>query len=338
MARKVRGLPGWLSLASVFLATTAVAQQPAEYSTQDEAPAVSLALLGTAGGPPPHVGRAQPSTVLRVGDREYLIDAGEGAAFQLQQVGIMPNMVDAIFLTHLHWDHVLGLDYLMATGWMRNRTVPAPIYGPQGLDFFLSRQLAAIEVGEAIFRSQADARPPLYSLYPANQIDDCSAHEVYADDHVTVTAVCNTHFAEVRSEGNPYGEDAALSYRFDTASGSVTFTGDSGPSEELTALATGSDVLVAEIVDLPSIERALQYANPGGDNSVLMSHMAHQHLTPEEVGRMATRAGVETVVLHHFIIGPGFAPDQFADQVRAHFDGHVIVGQDLMVVPITSAD
>lgn len=267
--------------------------------------------------------------MLRVDGRDYLIDAGEAAGYQLLQARIPPLALDAVFITHLHWDHTLGLDYLMATEWMRGRTEKLPIFGPPGLDFFMSRQLAALEVGEDIFRAQADARPPISGLYPSHEIADCAPSKVFDDGSVTVTALCNSHFAEVRAPAHSYGEDRALSYRFDMQFGAVTFTGDTGPSKELEELAKGSDILVAEIVDLPSIERALQAANPAADNTVLMQHMAHQHLTAEEVGKLASRAGVKKLVLTHFVIGSGFDPQVFAAQVRAHFDGEIVVGRDL---------
>lgn len=299
---------------------------------------MSIITLGTSGGPPPHVGRQQPATLLVVGGREYLIDAGEGAGYQLMQAGYHPSEPDGVFLTHLHWDHTLGLDYLMAAGWMRNRTEQMPVLGPPGTSYFVSRQAASVEVGEAIFRAQATQRPPLVSLYPVTDITSCEDHEVYRDDAVIVRAVCNSHFAELSAGAHAYGEDVALSYRFDSAQGSVTFTGDTGPSAELEALAAGSDVLVAEIVDLPSIGRALAYASGGSDITPLLTHMAKQHLTPEAVGQMATRAGVKTVILTHFVVGANFDVDELAPQVREHFDGEVLVGHDLQRFEFGTAD
>jgi ribonuclease BN (tRNA processing enzyme) len=323
------------------LATLAAAfalGQPAAAQEQAAVGDFRIITLGTAGGPPAHRGRAQPATLLQVGGQDYLIDAGEGAGFQLMQAGVPANALDAVFITHLHWDHTLGLDYLMASGWMQNRRQPLPVYGPPGLDHLLSRQLAAVEVGEDIFRVQAPHRPPLAALYPAQEVQACADHEIYRDGQVQVRAVCNSHFAQVSAGSHSYGEDRALSYRFDTAHGSVTITGDTGPSAELEALALGSDVLVAEVVDLPSIGAALERASPGTDITPLLHHMAQQHLTPQEVGRMATRAGVRRVILTHFVVGAGFDVDSLAAQVAEHFDGEVLTGHDLQVFTVASAD
>lgn len=317
-----------------MLTGCAAAQAGAAGRTEAPTAALSVTTLGTAGGPPPHVGRAQPATLLQVGGRNYLIDVGEGAAYQLRQANIRPGALHGVFITHLHWDHALGLDYLMATDWMSGRTEPLPVYGPPGLDTFMSSLLATVGVGESIFRAQAPGRPSLASLYPSHEVDGCQPLEVFKDDAVSVRSVCNSHFAEVRAAAHPWGEDRSLSYRFDTAFGSVTFTGDTGPSTELENLARGSDILVAEVVHLPSIERALRATMPNRDLTPLLTHMAHQHLTPEALGGLATRAEVETLVVTHFVMGQDFDPTEFESLIRPYFSGDIVIGEDLATVTL----
>lgn len=316
---------------ALTLALPACAQAPIEAAAAP-APAqaaTTVVLLGTAGGPPPQVGRAQPATLVIVAGRKFLIDVGEGATYQLMQAGVPPTALEAVLLTHLHWDHTLGLDALMATDWMRGRKVPLPIYGPVGTAYLVKRQTALDEVGYDIFKSQAPGRPPLDSLYPVHELG-CGPLEVFKDAAVTVTAVCNSHFAEVHGKPHSYGPDTSLSYRFDTRHGSVTFTGDTGPSPALERLAAGSDVLVSEIVDVASVTAEMARAEPNADMTRLNAHMAHQHLTAEEVGKLATRVGVKKVVLTHFVAGRTFDKDSFAAQVRRYFAGEVVVGRDLM--------
>lgn len=295
-----------------------------------------ITLLGTAGGPPPHRGESQPASLLVVDGKAYLIDAGENAGQQLLKAGVTSQKLDAAFVTHLHWDHTLGLDYLMATGWMNGRRSVLPILGPPGLGKFVRLELAAVGLGENIFRAQADSRPKLSSLYAPREIAACAPAEVYKDATVTVTASCNSHFAHVRAKDHEYGADRALSYRFDTKYGAITFTGDTGPSEAVERLAKDSDVLVSEIVDLPSMEKALAFSNSGKDLDLLMSHMKHQHLTPGEVGKLATRAGVRKLVLTHFVYGPGFRPEEFKAQVARHYAGEIIVAKDLETVSLAA--
>lgn len=302
-------------------------------------PGLTVTLLGTAGGPPPHLNRSQPATLLQVDNRSYLIDAGEGAARQLLRAGVPSPRLSAAFISHLHWDHTLGLGYLMATGWMMGRTAPMEIWGPPGLADFVDRTATAVGLGEDIFRAQATTRPALRSLYPAKQIDLTGPTEIYRDDKVRVTAAPNSHFALIHGGRRSYGEDKAYSYRFDTAHGSVVFTGDTGVSDALTALAKGADVLVAEICDFDSMRVALERSQgPGANLDALMTHMQRQHLSPEDVGKLATEAKVKKVVLTHYVIGADFDPQAFAAQVRKFYpNGEIVVGQDLTKVQIVPA-
>ncbi|WP_068085435.1 MBL fold metallo-hydrolase [Novosphingobium rosa] len=294
-----------------------------------------ITLLGTAGGPPPHLDRSQPASLLEVDGRRYLIDAGENVGQQLARAGTPPSQVDLTLLTHLHWDHTLGLDYLLASGWMLGRNKPMPIWGPPGTRKLVDATLAAVGIGEDIFRPQAPGRPPLASLYPVRECD-VSTPQVLMEDHgVRISAVANTHYAQIHSAPHDYGADKSYAYRFDTPYGSVVFTGDTGPSAPLTQFCHGADVLVSEIVDLPSIRAGLVAVGTQGPAlETLMAHMEFQHLTPEKLGALAQEAGVKTLVLTHFVAGRNFDPQALAAALGRVFKGRIVAGKDLDVIPL----
>lgn len=307
----------------------------AQMGGRPAAKGATITLLGTAGGPPPHRDRSQPATLLQVDGKNYLIDAGENVGQQVMRAGVPPSKLDLTLLTHLHWDHTLGLDYLMASGWMMGRSAPMPIWGPPGTRKLVDRIDAAVGVGEDIFRPQAPGRPPLASLYPVREVDVTAPQVLLDDGVVKITAVANSHFAEIHSQPHDYGADTSYAYRFDTPYGSVVFTGDTGPSEPLTALAHGADMLVSEVVDLDSI-RAGMIANgtTGPALDVLMQHMEHQHLPPAVLGRMAQQAGVKVLVLTHFVTGQSFDPQTLLAPLSAEFKGRIVLGKDLMSIPL----
>ncbi|MBW4332130.1 MBL fold metallo-hydrolase [Stakelama sp. CBK3Z-3] len=312
---------------------SAIGQTKLQHSPEE--PVVSVTLLGTAGGPPPHINESQPATLLRAGGKTYLIDSGENVGQQLVRAGSSPRAVNVTFLTHLHWDHVLGLGYLMASGWMLGRQTPMPIWGPPGTSEYVSRELAALQIGEDIFRPQAPGRPPLASMFPVHEANVGSAQQIYDDGTVRVLAVANTHYAQQHAEPHSYGVDKSYSYRFETAKGSVTITGDTGPSEAVERLAKGSDILVSEICDFDSIKRAVLRATPNANVDALLEHLHSQHLSAREVGKLAQSAGVKTLVLTHYVIGPDFDPDDFTAQIRPYFPhGKIIVGRDLVQVAL----
>ena len=114
-----------------------------------------LVLLGTAGAPLPVAGRAGICSALVVDGRVFVIDCGRGAPSGFAKAGLDFSRLEAVFLTHLHADHVGDLPGMLLYGWgVRCATRPlAPIrvYGP-------SRPKTLPE-GDAIFHRQTTIHP-----------------------------------------------------------------------------------------------------------------------------------------------------------------------------------
>jgi ribonuclease Z len=90
-----------------------------------------VTLLGT-GSPQPRMDRFGPSILVEAGENKLLFDCGRGAAQRIEQIRIPFTEIDALFLTHLHSDHVVGIPDLWLTGWARGRKVPFQVWGPAG--------------------------------------------------------------------------------------------------------------------------------------------------------------------------------------------------------------
>ena len=86
---------------------------------------------GTAGSVPT-ARRGLPAILLRAGGDRILIDCGEGTQQQLLRSVGLPEL-DAIFLTHYHLDHWLGLVGMLKTFDLRARERPLTVHGPPGL-------------------------------------------------------------------------------------------------------------------------------------------------------------------------------------------------------------
>src|SRR5213596_652832 len=92
---------------------------------------LSLFFAGTAGSvPTPR--RGLPALLLRAGGDRILFDCGEGTQQQLLRSIGLPEL-DAIFITHFHLDHWLGLVGMLKTFDLRGRERPLAVYGPPGL-------------------------------------------------------------------------------------------------------------------------------------------------------------------------------------------------------------
>ena len=86
----------------------------------------------------------------------------------------------------------------------------------------------------------------------------------------------------------------AFAYRFDTADGSVVFSGDTTVNDDLVAFATGADILVHCVADLGYLERH-------GTTGAALERMAALHTDVTQVGRVAQRARVSELILNHYL-------------------------------------
>lgn len=295
-----------------------------------------LVLLGTQGGPNFHAERKECSNAIVVDGRIYVIDCGYGALGRLVDAGLNYREVGNIFLTHLHDDHTSDVVTLLSHQWTGGRVDPTLVIGPYGTEQLVEAALAYFRANTEIRLVDEDRSVQPADLFSGLDIEATAAPtEVYADDLVTVSSVENTHFPDFAREQLPY---RAVSYRLDSRDRSITISGDTAYSDNLVRLAEGSDVFVCETIDAETFrvnfdERvaAGAYAdNPEG----IWKHIVDTHATTEDAGRMAAEAGVGTLVLTHLIPGAlmDVSDDLYLEGVRRHFDGEVIVGQDLMVI------
>jgi ribonuclease BN (tRNA processing enzyme) len=323
--------------------------------------------LGTAGGPRwwgPRP-RAGIATAVVVGDACYLVDCGYQAAGQLHRAGLSPDSLRAVFLTHLHSDHVVDLPGIILFGQMAMRDQhrePVAILGPgnRGMLPPLSPQAVAEPslpcprnptpgtagmVGllvEAYGTDQADRirdslRPDPLTLFRAADItlpSDCGFHpndnphpagmapfRVFEDDRVRVTATLVRH--------PPIAP--AFAFRFDSDDGSVVVSGDTAPSENLVRLADGAELLLHEALDFDAIAAAYD----GHDRHIARATMEHHrksHTSPADAGRVAARAGVEVLALHH--LAPAHSDPSAWLPAKTAFGRTVVVPDDLQAIPL----
>ncbi|MBN9546927.1 MAG: MBL fold metallo-hydrolase [Alphaproteobacteria bacterium] len=275
-----------------------------------------LILLGTGGGPTPKPNRAAPSQVIIVNGDAYVIDCGNGVARQMVLAGVPVSSLRNIFITHQHSDHNADYGNLVWLSWATTLATKVGTYGPPPLKE-MTRLFLEMNDYDIRTRMADEGRPPLKDLIAAHEI--AGDGPVMQDKNVKVTAALVEH---------PLVKPA-FAYRFDCPDRSIVISGDTRPSENLVRLAKGADVLVHEVMYLPAIEQVIaREANA----TTLRAHLIASHTSTEDVGRIATEAGVKTLVLSHLVPGGlPIIPDQvWYDAVRPHFQGKLVVGRDLM--------
>jgi ribonuclease Z len=93
----------------------------------------------------PHFGRNHSAQILKIHNKTFLIDCGEGTQIQLKKRKIKVNRIHAIFISHLHGDHFLGLFGLLSTMNIYGRKHDLDLFGPKGLLEFIELQIQITE-------------------------------------------------------------------------------------------------------------------------------------------------------------------------------------------------
>ena len=271
-----------------------------------------LVTLGVKGGPSLLATGAMPtSTLLDLDGHRIIIDAGLGVTRALVQAGVALNRIEAIFITHLHSDHILELGGLVHTAWVSGLQTIIHIYGPEGIADHWAGFMQAMSYDHHL-RVVDDGRVPLESLVTVHTVSE----GVIPYDGLRIQALLVNH--------PPV--NFAYAYRFD-GTRSVTFSGDTTYHPPLIDFARGSDVLVHEAL-LPEGVEVILTRTGGGEK--LGHHLTASHTTITDVGRIAAGAGVGRLVLNHLVPVdfPPFTDADWQDRAALHFAGPVIVGKD----------
>ncbi|MGH1483320.1 MAG: MBL fold metallo-hydrolase [Geminicoccales bacterium] len=279
-----------------------------------------VTLLGT-GTPSPLINRFGPSTLVEVDGKMFLFDAGRGATQQMWRLKKPFGQLEALILTHLHSDHVVGLPDVWLTGWLRGpygrRDEPFRVIGPKGTENLMKHlQLAyAWDVDTRVIDQKMSREAG------AAMAEDVEPGVVYDQDGVTITAFANNHGKLI----NP-----SFGYRIDYDGRIVVISGDTKKVQSVIDAATGADLLVhsigaakQELLDSAPIWRLI---------------MAH-HIQPEEAGEVFAEASPKLAAFTHVVsltngkISP-VKPDEIMERTRTTYDGPLVMGQDLMTITV----
>jgi ribonuclease BN (tRNA processing enzyme) len=216
-----------------------------------------------------------------------LIDCGPGAMGALYRY-LDPGEIDAIALSHLHADHCLDLcGYYVAARYSPTAPWPRrPVYAPANAASRLTRAYeVAGDYGEVVESSDSMAEHFDWRIWqPSQRIGP-----------FTVRTVRVAH--PVEAYGIRVDEDGP-------GGGSMVYSGDTGPSEDLVRLADHVDLLLVESAFLDDPD------NPAG-----------MHLSGAQAAAIGQAARVRAIVLTH--IPPWHEPERALAEATPHFDGPV---------------
>ena len=281
---------------------------------------IDVTLLGT-GSPIPDPHRAGPSTLVQAGDENYLVDAGRGVLMRLAGAGCAPTMLTAVLLTHLHSDHITDLNDVITSSWALNMDNPKPlrIVGPEGTKETVARILhfLDLDIGYRLAHHDDLNEPP--------QVEVTEITKGSLDLSTTVS------ISTAPTDHRPV--DPTIAFRFDYQESSVVVAGDTVPCTDLDQLCNGAKALVhtairKDIIETLPLQRAKDILN--------------YHSSVEEAAQTAQRAGMEMLILTHYVPGIHPAENEFhelvvqlwRDRAAENFSGKVEIGDDLLKISL----
>jgi ribonuclease BN (tRNA processing enzyme) len=234
---------------------------------------VKLTVVGCSGSVPAADSSAS-SYLVQYDGFNLVLDLGQGSVGALQN-HLELNAIDAIFLSHLHPDHCIDMTCLyVARRYGRDQPhALLPVHAPPG------------------------ASDRLADAYGLDRVPGMSNTFSFHESAMT-TAIGPFRVRTALME-HPVTNYAV---RLDTPTGSLIYSGDTGPTDALAELADGADVLLCEasFVD-------------GEDNP------PNLHLTGKQAGEVAERAEVGRLVLTH--IPPWNKGETALSEARTTFSG-----------------
>ncbi|MFM8483949.1 MAG: MBL fold metallo-hydrolase [Actinomycetota bacterium] len=278
---------------------------------------MKVVLLGT-GSPLPDPQRAGPCTLVQAGAQNVMVDCGRGALMRLLAAGVLPGMIDHLFLTHLHSDHVTDVNDLVTTRWiMMPVHRPLHVWGPPGTRAMVDALLAMLGPDQSYRLAHHD---DLRHQGPL-QVE---VTELSDGDHVDVD---DLHVTAHRTDHRPV--EPSIGFRMTHQGVVAAIAGDTVPCPGLDDLCRDADIYVQTVVR-PDLVEGLAAIVPTGQRFL---DILDYHSSVEQAGHTAARNGVKTLVLTHCV--PAVQPGQ-EDEWRAlaapHFSGPVIVGPDLPAI------
>lgn len=268
---------------------------------------MTVVALGTAGAwEDPN--RRGPAIAVGQGQEVVLVDAGRGVAEALRAAKIPVSQPNVVLLTSALPENVVGLDDLLATAELAGRKEPLRIYGPKGTTEIVRAALAVAEPGMRARRAALGiaGEPPGFEV--ALPGDAFELGELV-----------------VQPRELPAGPVPSFAWRFEWR-GRVAIVSSAGWAPDALALQVkGAHLWVHEAVMLPPPEQAKELGIDADPETLRRQWALHTDVT--QVGALAQRAGVETLVLVRLRPPPVYDL-QITSLVDDTYSGRIVLPED----------
>lgn len=273
-----------------------------------------VVVLGTS-TPVPDAHRAGPSIAVIHKGEAYLFDIGGGvvqnaikARYKYDIPSLYPSQICCVFITHLHSDHTLDYVELAFTLWWRRRE-GLMAWGPVGLREMTENMYAMMAADTAIRTSGINPveNPEAYQI----DVTEISEGIIFEKDDLAIEAFDVDH-GEIKP---------AFGYLITTDDKTIVISGDTAYSAKVLEKARGVDLLFHEVISDTGLAKTSEF---------WQSYHRKHHTTASDLGRLASEAKPGKLILYHGLFY-GVPEQLIVDEVRATYDGDVVLANDLDV-------
>lgn len=274
---------------------------------------VEVIFCGTAsGGNSFNPDRANASVFVEAGER-VLLDCGSGSLERLVRAGRSINEISAVFLSHLHHDHVLALPEILMRRSFRGSGGPIPIFGPAGTAEFMTRVNHLVEL-------LAGTRPTV--SFQGGEVHEAAPVESIVLGELTASCVEVAHAPNLQCFG----------WKLTDGESSVVYSGDtSAIPTVMVPFARDADLLIHDAYTEEALTRLLEQLPPER-REIAEQVVPTTHSDVRDVGPIAQAAGVKQLALT--AIFPTENPGRLEMLAAEGFSGPVVATHDGLVIRI----
>ncbi len=274
----------------------------------------------------PAARHAQAATCFLVeagnGDK-FLFDIGTGSMANVAALMIPYDMLNKVFLTHLHTDHFGDMDALWAGGWTAGRSGGLRVWGPSGAREDMGTKYAMDNFLRSVnwdFMTRAVAISPIPGGIETTEFDYKGINQVvYEENGVTIRSIPAIHSG-----------DGPVSYIFEYAGMKVVIGGDTFPNKWFLEHARDADVVIHEAFMQPQLFVDLYDQPP----SLAWRACCAFHTSGQAFGKVMSTIKPKHAIAYHFFNEEAVRYSLY-DNIRETYDGPVSMATDMMVWNIT---
>ena len=265
---------------------------------------LNITFLGT-GTPRPNLDKLGPSILIKANQEELLIDVGRGITLRLNQIGNNYSKINNIYLSHMHYDHIIGLADFWLTSNLWQKKTDTNIYGPKGVKKFCDGLMNSYQL-DLKYRYEGNN----YSKLKCINFSEISMN----NNKILVTPFTNDH----GHVDNSYGFKISFNDK------SIVYSGDTTLSKNVVNNAKGTDILIHEII--ATSKKVL-------DNNKKLRKVFKSHTNINQIIKVLNTCKPKLTILNHALLF-GVNEEYVLREIKKSYSGNVIFSKDLMSIDL----